>query len=72
MGITVFFLICGPFAALLYFPLTTRQRPRPAHVRPAYLNAARHAAQSQMAVAQEFQSIRWSENEQPRNRKNAA
>jgi hypothetical protein len=26
MGLCVFLLICGPAAALLYFPLTTRMR----------------------------------------------
>jgi hypothetical protein len=68
MGITVFFLICGPFAALLYVPLTTRQRLRPAHV-----NVARNAAESPMADAKEFQPIRLSrEQDHARSRKSAA
>jgi hypothetical protein len=49
MGITVFLLICGPFAALLFFPLTTRQQLRPAH--------ARNAPESTAAPAKDFQSI---------------
>jgi hypothetical protein len=37
---------------LLYFPLTTRQQLRPAHV-----NAARHAGEPTAAPAKYFQSI---------------
>jgi hypothetical protein len=50
MAITVFFLICGPFAALLYVPLATRKQVR----------IARNAAESRMASAREFQPLRWS------------
>lgn len=49
MGITVFFLIFVPFAALLYVPLTTRQQVRPAH--------ARNAPEATAAPAKDFQSI---------------
>jgi hypothetical protein len=35
MGLTVFLLICGPVAALMYFPLTMQQfRPVPIDVMP--------------------------------------
>lgn len=33
MGLCVFLLICGPAAALLYFPLTTRKQS--SHLAPA-------------------------------------
>jgi hypothetical protein len=63
VGITVFFLICGPFAALLYVPLTTRK----------HVKTPRNAAQPQMAAAQEFQPIHWNRAQDTiRNWKSAA
>jgi hypothetical protein len=68
MGITVFFLIWGPFAALLFVPLTTRQQLRPAHIDPR-----REPAEPTAAAVNEFQLIPWGrEHDHSRGWKNVA
>jgi hypothetical protein len=67
MGITVFFLIWGPFTALLFFPVTTGQQLRPARVDAPREPAARTAG------AKDFQPIRWNDpNDHSRGWKNVA
>ena len=53
MGITVFLLIWGPIAALLYFPLTTGQ------FRPAPADAPPRAAEPTPAAAKELHTLFW-------------
>jgi hypothetical protein len=54
MGITVFFLIWGPIAALIYFPLTTQQfRLAPADDAPP------RAAEPTPAAAKELHTLFW-------------
>ena len=68
MGITVFFLIWGPFAALLFVPLTTGQQLRPARIDPR-----REPAESTSAAANGFQLIPWGrEHDHSRRWKNVA
>jgi hypothetical protein len=67
MGITVFFLIWGPFTALLFFPVATGQQLRPARV-----YAPREQAEP-TAAANEFQPIRWNDpNDHSRRWKSVA
>jgi hypothetical protein len=67
MGITVFFLIWGPFAALLFVPVTTRQP-----LRPARINPRRKPAEPTVAPANEFHPIAWSQDDHSHESKNAA
>jgi hypothetical protein len=53
MGITVFLLIWGPIAALLYFPLTTGQ------LRLAPADAPPRAAEPTPAAAKELHTLFW-------------
>ena len=53
MGITVFLLIWGPIAALLYFPLTTQQ------VRLAPADASPTAAEPTPAAAKQLHALFW-------------
>ena len=53
MGITVFLLIWGPIAALLYFPLTTGQ------FRLAPADAPPRAAEPTPAAAKELHALCW-------------
>jgi hypothetical protein len=66
MGITVFFLIWGPFTALLFVPVTTRQPLRPARINP------RREPAEPTAAANEFQPIPWSRDDHSHESKNAA
>jgi hypothetical protein len=70
MGLCVFLLICGPVAALLYFPLTTRKQSfdlAPAGVSQASAGPASPAAKG-------LDAIRWSREAEDHLRewKNAA
>jgi hypothetical protein len=53
MGITVFLLIWGPIAALLYFPLTTGQ------FRLAPADAPPRAAEPTPAPAKQLHTLFW-------------
>ena len=53
MGITVFLLIWGPIAALLYVPLTTQQ------FRLAPADASPRAAEPTPAAAEELHTLFW-------------
>ena len=60
MGITVFLLIWGPIAALLYFPLTTRQ------VRLARIDVTPRGTDLAPALPKKLQTLCWnSETEDP-------
>jgi hypothetical protein len=70
MGLCVFLLICGPFATLMYFPLTTRKgfRLAPAHV-------SQTSAGLTPATVRGLDALRWSpaaDEHHRRNLKNAA
>jgi hypothetical protein len=63
MGLWVFLLICGPVAALLYFPLTTRNQsshlaPAVVPQTPAGLTPARNGSSP----------INWTGETEPRSR----
>ena len=53
MGITVFLLIWGPIAALLYFPLTTQ------NFRLAPADVPSRAAEPTPAAAKELRAFCW-------------
>jgi hypothetical protein len=55
MGITVFLLIWGPIAALLYFPLTTHTR----QFRLAPADAPPRGAEPTPAAAKELHTLFW-------------
>jgi hypothetical protein len=68
MGITVFFLIWGPFMALLFVPVTTGQQLRPTRFDPR-----REPAEPTVAAVNEFQPIPWGrEYDRSRKWKNVA
>jgi|HubBroStandDraft_2_1064218.scaffolds.fasta_scaffold1088618_1 hypothetical protein len=55
MGLCVFLLICGPFAALLYFPLITRKQSL--DLVPAGVSQA--SAGPASSAAKELEVISW-------------
>ena len=63
MGITVFLLIWGPIAALLYFPLTTRQ------FRLAPADAPPRAAEPTPAAAKELHALCWNSETEDHSRR---
>jgi hypothetical protein len=63
MGITVFLLIWGPIAALLYFPLTTQQ------FRLAPADASPRAAEPTPAAAEELHTLFWNSETQDHSRR---
>jgi hypothetical protein len=70
MGFCVFLLICGPAAALMYFPLTTRKQEfclAPAGV-------SQTSAEPTAAAAKGLDAIRWTREaeDEYRNQKRAA
>jgi hypothetical protein len=70
MGLGVFLLICGPAAALMYFPLTMRKQEfclAPAHV-------SQTSAEPTDAAAKGLDAIRWTReaDDYHRNQKRAA
>jgi hypothetical protein len=70
MGLCVFLLICGPAAALMYFPLTMRNQEfclAPAHV-------SQTSAEPTAAAAKGPDAIRWTReaDDYHRNQKRAA
>ena len=62
MGITVFLLIWGPIAALLYFPLTTQQ------LRLAPADAPPRAAEPTPAAAKELRVLCWNSETEDHSR----
>jgi len=69
MGLCVFLLICGPAAALMYFPLTMRKQEfclAPADV-------SQTSAEPAAAAAKGLDAIRWTRDaDDHRNQKRAA
>lgn len=70
MGLGVFLLICGPAAALMYFPLIMRNQEfclAPAHV-------SQTSAEPTDAAAKGLDAIRWTRelDDYHRNQKRAA
>ena len=55
MGLCVFLLICGPFAALLYFPLITRKQS----LAPAPAGVSHTSAGPASSAAEELAVIPW-------------
>jgi hypothetical protein len=70
MGLCVFLLICGPAAALMYFPLTTRMQQF--CLVPA--DASQTSAEPKPAAAKGLDAIQWTRgaDEHFRNLKRAA
>jgi hypothetical protein len=69
MGLCVFLLVCGPAAALMYFPLTTRKQ----ELCPARVGVSQTSAQATPAAANGLDAIWWTrEAEHLRNLKRAA
>jgi hypothetical protein len=70
MGLCVFLLVCGPAAALMYFPLTTRKQ----EFCPARVGVSQTSAQATAAAANGLDAILWSReaDEHLRNLKRAA
>jgi len=56
MALCVFLLICGPFATLLFFPLTTRMQRF--HLVPA--DVSQTSAGLTLATVKGFDALRWS------------
>jgi hypothetical protein len=70
MGLCVFFLICGPAAALMYFPLTMRNK----QFCLISADVSQTSAEPTPAAAKGFDAIGWTReaDEHLRNLKRAA
>jgi hypothetical protein len=70
MGLGVFLLICGPAAALMYFPLTTRKQ----EYCLVAAGVSQTSAEPTSAAAKGLDAMRWTReaDEHTRNLKRAA